>query len=163
MICPICGKEIADDSKTCEYCGVTLVDPTDDEQEAPKPERHGFITFWLWLIAILNGVAGLVLLAGAAESGYYDSMVRVMIIFTGVLSLLHATGAGLLLAWKKAGFYLIICVAVLSLFFSILTGVMYEAWGETFRSIISSVVSPIILWFILNIKKNDVPYWELMH
>lgn len=123
------------------------------DSTSKRGERPGFVTFWLWLIIIGNVIAAIIDLFPKTMWGsrYPDDYVIPSIIL-GVLSIISVVGACLLLNQKKAGFTLIALSAIVGGLIGII------AMG----SIPYSIVGLVILWLILKIKKNDVPYWDTL-
>lgn len=61
----------------------------------------------------------------------------------------------MLIKWKKNGFYIVLVVGILNIITTICT-VGFAV------SIISSIIGLILLYGILNIKKDGVEYWLAM-
>lgn len=142
-------------------------------------ERHGFVTFWLWFM-IIGNIAGAIMqvmsakyaiwayaTAENAELFFYikHGMVDYYIYasyFMIVLSMINVAGAILLLKWKKIGYWLFVgsaatCLAIM-ISFAIFGG-LTPAVGS---SIAGAILGPVILWAILQIKKNGVSCWKLL-
>ena len=142
-------------------------------------ERHGFVTFWLWFM-IIGNIAGAIMQVMSANYavwayatqenaelffyvkhgmvGYYTCASYFMI----VLSLINLAGAILLLKWKKIGYWLFVgsaatCLAIM-ISFAIFGGVT-PAVGS---SMAGAILGPVVLWAILQIKKNGVSCWKLL-
>lgn len=148
MKCPKCGKEIANDSVFCEYCGTQL------EQTAPQQEpvanninvemqRHGFITFWLWFMAIVNPISAI------ANFYLIEGIIGTI---SGLLAIVNCVAAILLLNGKKMGFWLFTMTAAASC----TIGLMYEVYGQS----IGAILAIAILYGILQLKKNGQSYWS---
>lgn len=144
-----------------------------------EKERHGFVTFWLWLMIIGNFIgvimqamsANYAIWAYATEENatiffyFKHGMVDYYIYasyFMIVLSLVNIAGAIVLLKWKKLGYWLFVgsaitCMAIM-VSFAIIGG-FTTAVGS---SMAGAIVGPVILWAILQIKKNGVSCWKLL-
>lgn len=144
-----------------------------------EKQRHGFVTFWLVLMIIAN-IAGAIMQMLSAnyaiwqyateekaklffyvEHGmvdYYTYAVYFMV----VLSIINVVGASLILNWKKVGYWLFLGSAsaclVIMISFAILGGVS----NTVFSSMLGAVLGPVVLWAILQIKKDGVSCWELL-
>ncbi len=151
MKCPTCGKEIANDSKFCEFCGAKIEQPVAQPTQqietpiAVEKQRHGFITFWLWFMIVINIIVGIT---------NFASGMGMITILAGGLSIVNVINAILLLNWKKVGFWLFIVTAICAcvLNFSL----------EMYSGAFGAVAGVAILFGILQLKKNDVSCWSLM-
>ena len=140
-------------------------------------ERHGLVTFWLWLMIIANAV-GIIMQAMSANYAiwayatpenaklffyvkhgmvsYYTFAAYFMI----VLSMVNIASASLLLKWKKFGYWMFVgsaaaCFAIM-ISFGVLGGVTISVVG----SMVGAFIGPTILWAILQIKKNGARCWK---
>ena len=168
MRCSNCGAEIADNSDYCIYCA-SPVQKAPKAEEVPagaeKPERNGFITFWLWFIIVvqvLNIVACCAGLFSDSFRGYrVDDLARVMFVGGLIVSIVNLLGATQLLNWKKSGFWLILGMAALRA----VLGAMTMADGSASGMMIS-LIGPFfgvgILWAVLQISKNGHTCWSLL-
>lgn len=163
-VCKSCGAQLPSDSSRCFKCGAIL-----------EWKRNGFVSFWLWLGAIVSGIGifGFLVLAeeySVADSyWYYDSYdygygytLNNLADYCYSLSAIYGVlmlGYILLLNWKKAGFWLIALVQVVDV---ILAVGVFEIVEEEPTFLISPITSIIILALILQIKKNDISYWKAM-
>ena len=164
MKCPNCGKEIANDSLFCEYCGKPV-----------KQQRHGFVTFWLWLMIIANVCATFAYFSEATSSRGDNN--TILMYTSAVCSVICVLGATLLLKWKKWGFWLIVVNAAAHVFATIyLCNEMahsYIYYSSNYRYheyptvpqemlIFSTAFSLLILFAILHIKKDGKSCWSLL-
>ena len=122
--------------------------------------RHSFTTFWLYFGLIINSIFIILYFFFQNTIRNYIGLTSMRCMIAGVCSIILGLGYSLLLKWKKIGFWLIISVAVINIIiyciiFSIGTGKFYF---ET-DTIVGSIIGPIILFFILKIKKNDKSTW----
>ncbi|MCD8295950.1 MAG: hypothetical protein LUC88_00085 [Prevotella sp.] len=139
---------------------------TDDIEEIIEVDatkhRHGFVTFWLWLALIVNIIACIIFLIAMFTENVYDyygtnSDITILSYgFLSILELLNVLAIILLLRWKSAGFFLMIVGAVCSILISV------TLLGGGIKDIFGIIVSIVIWWAILHIKKNGVSAWALM-
>lgn len=153
------------------------VDPPHPPFSPVQKQRHGFVTFWLWLMIIANigGVISQVVTAQYATwqyatkenaelffyvkhgmVDYYTFAVYFMI----VLSIVNVVGAIMLLNWKKIGYWLFVgsaavCFAIM-VSFAIIGGFTIAVGLSMF----GAIAGPVILWAILQIKKYDISCWK---
>lgn len=157
LTCPSCGKETPGALARCKHCGEVL-----HKHDIITPEvydvksRAGFTTFYLWLGQLLNAIMGLAYFATIfTRKGLwsaYDPMytriygfVSSAILFYGYLSLMR---------WKKSGFYILTLMAGVSLIVNLVSG------NPLSFSTFSPIVSIMILYAVLQIKKNGKSCWE---
>lgn len=155
-----CKAELEDYVERCPNCGRLQkqfnFDKHVNEQEPPIEaihERNGFITFWLWVLIVGNVLMAIISFFPKTMWGknYPDDSVIPSIV-SGLFCIINVTGAFMLLSWKKRGFYLIALSAVIGGVFSFIT----------VKSLPVGLVGLAILWSILNIKRNGIPYWDVM-
>lgn len=140
-------------------------------------QRHGFVSFWLWLMIIAD-VGGIVLQAANAPyakwlyatkekadlfvyvehsmGNYYTYAAYFMI----ALSLVNATGAIMLLNWRKIGYWMLVGSAATLSAIMISFGIIGGFTAPVITSMFGAVVGPIILWAILQIKRNGISCWK---
>lgn len=158
---PACTAELDDYVERCPECGVaqkriTSISKSPIPTKQPtnrRVERHGFITFWLYLTAIANFIMAIIQLLPKQSYGqlFPDKYVGISI-FCGILSILCIVGIVMLLNWRKLGFYIIL--------FSGIIGNLLSLW--TMRSFPYGLISIFILWLVLQIKKNNISYWNAL-
>lgn len=142
-------------------------------------ERHGFVTFWLWLIVIGN-VVGVIMQAMAANYAILayatDENAKIFFYFRHgivdyyiyasyfmiVLSLVNIAGAIVLLKWEKLGYWLFVGSAATCLAIMVSFGILGGFTTAVVSSMIGAVIGPVVLWAILQIKKNGVSCWKLL-
>ena len=157
-------------------------------EEQITPKRHGFITFWLWL-GIVFGILGFVGLIVATSQVNtvpnplnYDSLdefehalwnyehagaLSFLYISSAILCLVDACASFILLQQKKLGFKLRVGAAVLSVILALIYGLSVAetssiglAIGSAVAAAIGAAIGIGILYAILNIRKDGVPYWS---
>lgn len=146
--------------------------------EAPaEKHRHGFVTFWLVLMILAN-IAGAIVQVLSADYAIWqyatDEKVQLFfyvehgkvdyyiyaVYFMAVLSVVNVVGAILLLNWKKVGYWLFVgsasaCLAIM-ISFAIFGGVT----TTVLSSMLGAVLGPVVIWAILQIKKDGVSCWK---
>ena len=168
MKCPNCGAEIADNSDYCVYCASPVQKAPKAEETAAgaeKPERNGFVTFWLWFIIVvqvLNIVACCAGIFGDHFRGYrVDDMARVMLVGELIVSIVNLLGATQLLNWKKSGFWMILGMTVLRAVLGAMTMAPDGASGMLI-ALIGPFIGVGILWAVLQISKNGRTCWSML-
>ena len=156
-----CKAELEDYVERCPNCGRLQKQFNFDKHvNEQKPhieaihERNWFITFWLWVLIVGNVLMAIISFFPKTMWGknYPDDFV-VPSIVSGLFCIINVIGAFMLLSWKKMGFYLIALSAVAGGIFSFVT----------VKSLPVGFVGLALLWFILNIKRNGIPYWNVMN
>ena len=157
-----------------------------------RPQRHGFVTFWLWFGIICNiistpisilfyqslknfGEYGISLIMQGVEIQSYMNAVsgHALVLQVGAFinAVLLIVGYWQLLNWKKWGFYLNAFVGVA---FGIINILMMYFIGQEYLNVgliifpplqlfsvaIGVVVSILIHWAILQIRKYGVSCWD---
>lgn len=117
-------------------------------------QRHGCVTFWLWLVIIANG--GIAVFYAITM---FDTYLGLMSLGFGLLSILgvaNVLGSILLMRWNKLGFYLFLINSVLAIILNVAILKMAD------NVVVSSVFAVIVWWGILHIKQNGISAWEHM-
>ncbi|MGN0213332.1 MAG: hypothetical protein ACI4AH_00810 [Muribaculaceae bacterium] len=156
--CPFCGKETLVAFSKCRHCGQKL--PTREEIAEKtvirQKKRAGFTTFWLWLGVVVNSLLTIAYFATIfTQKGLwsaYDPMSSRIYGFvtSGVLVL----GYLALIKWKRFGFFILIFMGVLSLMMNMFDG------GQVSFATFSPITSLLVLYVVLQIKKNGKSCWE---
>lgn len=153
-----CRAELEDYMERCPECGRTQkqIEVTVEETQtncAVVKERHGFVTFWLWLIAVGNLLMAIISFFPKFMwgSSFPDAYV-VYSIVDGLFGLINVVGAAFLLSWKKLGFAILFVSGICGGLFGLIT----------VGSMPVGLVGLVILWLVLQKKKNGVPYWACM-
>jgi hypothetical protein len=127
-----------------------------------EKQRHGFVTFWLWLM-LIGGVLGSIpyftnslelaaVLSVAAGKIVQPSMIYLL----GVVGLLNIGLAIALLQWKKWGFWGFCGTATIAFIINASIGLLSISPAMP----IIGILSILILWAILQIKKDGVSCWD---
>ncbi len=145
--------------------------------ENHEKKRHGFVTFWLWLMIIGNIISGIILISEhdmatwiyASEAKQQEffyvnhatgDYFRSAMLFLGCISFLNAVGAILLLKWKRNGFWFFVASAIVTF------GVMctFASLGgmtpTVTQSMLGAIAGPAILYAILQLKKDGLSCWS---
>lgn len=158
--------------------------------ENTTKKRAGFVTFWLWfgiianiispIVSVINyqgyknlGNYGIQLINLGVDISSFSSEVGIYVIalqaFTVIASVLLIVAYSQLLNWNKRGFYISLVVTVLNAIANplLLKGIssVWMNYGlllniNTMLLIVSPLVSALILWAILQIKKDGVSCWK---
>lgn len=171
--------------------GANVTEPSNPTMPVNK-ERHGFVTFWLWL-GIVSSALGIILnlftYQNLTNLGYlgmdfvskgiditpFSEAIRSHILIWQIVSVIGGVCLiicySLLLKWKKIGFWGAVVTAII---IAIVNVIMINLVKQDYMSIglslnlnpiIQVIVTPIsliILWAILQIKKNGVSCWNLL-
>jgi len=123
-----------------------------------KQERNKFITFWLWLGAVINVIFTIIyfLLLFSSKGLWSATPEPTWLRITWVLqSITLITGYAMLIKWKKFGFNILVAMSILSIILNLFT-------NEISIATFSPIVSIILLYYILQLKKNNITYWNAM-
>ena len=149
-------------------------------------KRHGFITFWLWLGVVFGilGFVGLIVATSQVNTvpnplNYktlddfeyavwvyeHASGFTFLYISYAILCLVDAGASFLLLQRKKLGFKLRIGAAAVSVILAFVYGLSISqkagvglAFGTAIGTAIGAAIGIGILYAILNIRKDGIPY-----
>jgi len=172
MFCKKCGIKIPDNSIFCSGCGFKVGVPNtiNESQESVEKleidnanrKRHGFTTFWLWLMLVFNFIAVLYeIYGGNNDINNLFIMLNMANNFSIAVSIIQSFmiiySVILLMYWKKIGFWLfVICGLVGALF----TG---GASGFIALIILFSLIGDLILFAILNLRnENGISTWDYL-
>lgn len=118
-----------------------------------EKKRHGFVTFWLWF-GVVSGVISTVRSVG-------DSMGIGWMVITSIIASIGVMVAYImLLKWKKLGFWIFAGVAALNVIVDIIAIAKYGSHPMFFAAMIVAILSGVMLWTILQIKKNGISCWK---
>jgi len=159
-----CKSELEDYVERCPNCGrlqkQLFFEKTLEESQDTKEKKSSFSKLAdhigiveLWLCAI---IAGNILMAfmnfnpkAMWGRNYPDELIPHSII-AGLFCLLNVFGAIMLLFHRKIGFTTIALSAIIGGIFTFVT----------IRSLPVGIVGIVVLWYVLKIKKNGIPYWD---
>ncbi|EGV42570.1 hypothetical protein BZARG_1841 [Bizionia argentinensis JUB59] len=118
-------------------------------------QRHGCVTAWLILMIIVNALTSLsYLLAGNTVSqnlgGDISNLMMIVLALIGIANVIFAV---LLFQWNKIGFWGFLGTSLIALFVNINIGI---GIGQSLLGLLGIV----ILYAVLQIKKDHVPAWN---
>lgn len=159
--CKNCGWENPVNVRHCEKCNTiinTTISQHDDEpvkthnsdNEAMKsPKRNGWVTFFLNFIVFINLCMTLLYVVLIFDT--HSVWIRLILGLNAILSVVNILSSLLLKRWAKAGFYIFIISSLAWAFANakVLGGL-----------IIFSVLGVVVLWAILQIKKDGLTVWS---
>lgn len=157
------------------------------EQEKLRPK---FVSFWLWFCIFVNiigiirsivayqslgnlGNLGMNLIIQGVDLEPFSEAIQphvlILQIVAFVSGVLIITGYSKLLHWKKSGFWIIVITAIVTAIVNIIMMNfikhdyalvnLYYKYNPILQSI-STLFSILILWAILQIKRDGVRYWK---
>lgn len=112
--------------------------------------RSPVITVWLWLCVIANFANLIDLFIGSR----WQVLPQWLSLSIAVVAVAVIIGYVILLSWERSGFYLLCGCAVAN---AVITGIT-----SGIVSIIPPLVSIVILFAILQIRKHGISYWNAM-
>jgi len=112
-------------------------------------QRHGCLTAWLIIAAIINSVLAVMYLAADDMFRYISSSVRLFESFICALGVLFLI---LVFKWKRIGFWGVVVVVVAGIITSLSLGGGVQSF--------TGLVGLMILYSVLHIKKDGVSGWE---
>lgn len=120
-----------------------------------KPERSPIITVLFFFGIVMNIVSAIMV---TADYYIYEAIEYEPFLLVVCQDIINIVSLTLLLYWKPLGFYLYaINTLVAYIVLVMLTGAEYELFD-----IIRLIISIIVLYAILNIKKEGISYWKAM-
>lgn len=128
----------------------------ENTEETPVKERHGCLTAWLILLIAGNAVLAALNLSWKAliDPGISTKMQHSMVVLA-VLGFCNAGFAFALFRWKLWGFYGIVVTGILAFMINLNAGIApIDA--------LPGLIGVVVLFAILQIRKNDVSAWDQM-
>lgn len=117
-------------------------------------QRHGCVTFWLWLVLIVNAGFTLQYLVALVDSDPQLPVLAVSLL--ALLGACNVYAALLLLRWNKTGFYLFICSSLAALAVNVTLLDLHPVQS------VSSLVGIAIWWGVLQIRRDGLSAWSQM-
>ena len=156
--CPSCGMETLKAFSKCRNCGQKL--PTQNEiaenTSIQQRMRSGFTTFYLWFCIVVNSLFSVAyfvtIFTHKGLWSAYDPMSSR--IYGFVTSAVLVLGYFALLKWKKWGFKILLFMGVVLLMMNMFYG------GPVSFFTFSPIVSLLVLYVVMQIKKNGKSCWE---
>ena len=151
-----------------------------NELKTQEKQRHGFVTFWLWLGIIGNVVSLIITMFSYGKMSRVWSLeggegLRTHYLILGAVAVIGGIALiicyGKILNWKKSGFWGAIIVAVIiGITNVILMNLIQKDFANMglyvslnpFTQVIATPLSLLILWAVLQIKKDGVSCWKLL-
>lgn len=118
-------------------------------------QRHGCVTFWLWLVLIVNAGFMLQYLVSVFNPNPLLPN-RSISLLLALLCACNVFAALLLMRWNKTGFYLFIVSSVVSLVVNILLLDVHPVQS------VSSLLGIVIWWGVLQIRRDSISAWSQM-
>ena len=126
-----------------------------------------FVFCTIYLIAISKyAIYGFATEENAQKFFYFQhDMVDLFIngvLVMGILYAINAIGTFLIIKWKKLGYWIVLGASILALLIDVI--LLYNG-GNTSDGItfcVASILSPIILWAILQFKSESQSCWNLL-
>lgn len=155
-----------------------------------EKQRHGFVTFWLWFGIIANlitipfsiiayqrlsnlGYLGIQLLSNGVDISPFSEAigphVLIMQIIAAIAGIALIVCYAMILNWKRSGFWgtvvVGVVVAIVNVIMLNLIKQDYALIGLSLNmnpiiQVISTPISLVVLWAILQIKKDGVSCWK---
>lgn len=117
-------------------------------------QRHGCVTFWLWLVLIVNAGFTLQYLVTLVDADPQLPVLAVSLL--ALLGACNVYAALLLLRWNKTGFYLFICSSLAALAVNVTLLDLHPVQSA------SSLVGIAIWWGVLQIRRDGLSAWSQM-
>ena len=129
------------------------------QQEVKPPKKMGrnwFIPTYLWIVILVNFVLAIFNFFPDRAFGYYALEVSPLVVYyiSGICNLLFVASAILLLFRLRPGFWIMCCCVAIVLLTQAING------SFTLYGFAVSVISILILFAILQIKKHGSSYWS---
>jgi hypothetical protein len=118
-----------------------------------EKERHGFVTFYLWLSIIVNPIMAILSFSGNSYLLALYNYNRTLLTIAGFSSIAVCVAAILILNWIN-GFWMLLGVAILTPFININSGFIVQ--------LIGSSIGCLIQFGILHLKKNGISTWDYL-
>ena len=125
-----------------------------NENTSNPKQRHGCVTAWLSMMIVSNSITALIYLFAKdiiAQNlpGVVSNTMMILLALLGIGNVIFSI---LLLKWKKIGFWGFLITSIAALFINLNIGLSV---GQSLLGLLGIV----ILYGVLQIKKDDVPTW----
>ncbi|MGN0310734.1 MAG: hypothetical protein ACI4C3_09175 [Bacteroides sp.] len=117
-------------------------------------QRHGCVTFWLWLVLIVNAGFTLQYLVMLVDADPQLPVLAVSLL--ALLGACNVYAALLLLRWNKTGFYLFICSSLAALVVNVTMLDLHPVQSAT------SLFGIAVWWGVLQIRRDGHSAWSQM-
>lgn len=143
--------------------------------EIYQRQRNAFVSVWLWLSVICSAIYMVILLIGLIRISEFASSLPTEFLISlyspCFLAACTLVGYIQLLRWKRRGYGTLLSITLVNILLNVLwaneaklelgiEGV--EAEVNYFEIVVIPLISMLILFLILQIKKNGVSYWDAM-
>lgn len=131
-----------------------IMEKNNENTDNPK-QRHGCVTAWLILMIVLNSITALsyLLVGDSVSESFPDGISTSMLIVLAILGIANVIFAVLLFQWNKMGFWGFLATSIVALGINLSIGV---GIGQSLLGLLGIV----ILYAVLQIKKDAIPAWE---
>ena len=125
--------------------------------------RNGFVSFWLGLMVAANGIIAVKTFWGLINN------FSVVSLFSAICSAVACAAAVMILNWKKLGFWLFVIISFVIAainIYEVCSNPLMALYYGNYKTIIIvvllliPVLSSVILWAILQIRKYGVSCWK---
>lgn len=125
-----------------------------------EKRRHGFVTFWLGFMCVVNLIYGLYA-AYQLISGIGMGNAGVQVVGT-IGCLVNFVASIMMLEWKKMGFWIFTTMSIIGCISNI---ILFQQLGYSIvvamiAAVIATGLSLLILWAVLQIKKDGISCWK---
>jgi uncharacterized membrane protein YsdA (DUF1294 family) len=119
-----------------------------------EKQRHGCVTAWLILMIVINSLTSVIyLFFGDRVREEAPEVSESLLMLLAFLTLSNVFFAAMLLRWKKLGFWGFAITSAAAFILNLMMGM------DILRSVLG-ISGLLILYAILQIKKNDTSTWE---
>lgn len=118
-------------------------------------KRHGCVTAWLIYMIIVDSLIAIIYFFASdfVVENLRGNISTPMIIISGIMGITNVVFSILLFQWKKIGFWGFTVTSIADLIINLSLGLGLE------QSLIG-LVDIIVLYYILQIKKDNIPAWD---
>lgn len=153
-------EDFSDHSDNSFTRNETLIEKNDNKDKTQTRKRNGFVTFWLITGIIINLMYSIFSFCTISSS--FSFGMNVTAIVSGICMIVCYA---LLLGWLKIGYWIMIGVATISAVCNVWFNLSRPALSHmsylpSIIALISAPVGLIVLWAILQIRKNGVSCWK---
>lgn len=119
-----------------------------------EKQRHGCVTAWLILMIVINSLTSVIyLFFGDKVREEAPEVSQSLLLLLAFLTLSNVFFAAMLLRWKKLGFWGFVITSAAAFILNLMMGM------DILRSVLG-MAGLLILYAILQIKKDDTSAWE---
>lgn len=116
-------------------------------------KRSGFVTFWLWFMIAGNIISAI---PSISEMIKYNDVLEGAVVIFNIINIIAII---LIMKWRKIGFFIFLLVCIKTLISSIMHQ-SYFSSGSLMLSVASCIISPLVLYIILQSRKYGVSCWD---